>query len=433
MAAFRPARVQPRVVRETRGKPGRGRSVRIPERLLARLWQKRAARQTQLRTEGGARLRVVYPGRASGAAGPDFRNALLEIEGVGLVRGDVEIHLRQQDWQSHGHGTDPNYSGVVLHAVLGADSPDTRLPSGRQAPVVSLAPLLDDLDQPGPEYHPELWTVLGLRGYAEPATPEELGELLDRAGDDRFLAKSAGYRRLLREQGPDQTLYEGLMEGLGYRFNQQPFLKLAARAPYAALERAAGMGLGRDRRQALESWLLALGGFTPEGGSGNPPPPRIGFKAPLSPEEWHCFRVRPSNHPRRRIVGAAALLDRFLDGGLVPGLTAAALGGPKELLSALTADGGSNGKSKLIGRGRAADLAVNAALPFLHGLAVSSGRDSQAGAYLDVYHRFGKLESNELAREMARRLINPDWGSAAANARRQQGLMQLHSLIKGAG
>ena len=55
--------------------------VGIPERLIARLWQKRAARQTQLRTEAGARLRVVYPGRFSGSAGPDFRDALLEIEG----------------------------------------------------------------------------------------------------------------------------------------------------------------------------------------------------------------------------------------------------------------------------------------------------------------------------------------------------------------
>ena len=78
----------------------------IPERRLATLWQKRAARQAWFRTRGGASLRVVYPGRPGVAAGPDFRNALLEVEGVDLVQGDVEIHLHQRDWESH--GKDPN-------------------------------------------------------------------------------------------------------------------------------------------------------------------------------------------------------------------------------------------------------------------------------------------------------------------------------------
>jgi len=63
----------------------RKRQDAIPERLLADLWRKRAARQAWFRTGGGARVRVVYPGRAGHTAGPDFRNALLEIEGLGLV------------------------------------------------------------------------------------------------------------------------------------------------------------------------------------------------------------------------------------------------------------------------------------------------------------------------------------------------------------
>ena len=64
----------------------------IPERLLWKLWKRRAARQDEFRTSAGTRVRVLYPGRAGTAAGPDFRDALLDVEGVGLVRGDVEIH-----------------------------------------------------------------------------------------------------------------------------------------------------------------------------------------------------------------------------------------------------------------------------------------------------------------------------------------------------
>ena len=161
--------------------------------------------------------------------------------------------------------------------------------------------------------------------------------------------------------------------------------------------------------------------------------PRVGFGTPLSPEEWHCFRVRPSNHPRRRIAGAAGLLNRLLREGLVPGLSRVAQGGnPAELLSTLTVAGGTRQEGKLIGRGRAGDLAVNVVLPFLHGLASSSGQDTESQAYLNLYQRYGKLQENELTREMVRQLMDPSWWVAVTNARRQQGLLHLHSLVKGA-
>ena len=156
-------------------------------------------------------MRVLYPGRASSAAGPDFRNALVEVEGVGLVQGDVEIHVRQRDWQGHGHGRDPRYNGVILHAALELDASSTRLQSGRRVPVVSLAPLLSGCpeleDSPAGLPSAALWTVLGVRGFPRPETAQELGDLLDRAGDDRFHSKSVRFGFLLEEQGQEQTLY----------------------------------------------------------------------------------------------------------------------------------------------------------------------------------------------------------------------------------
>ena len=101
-----------------------------------------------------------------------------------------------------------------------------------------MKPLLDGGDPPETGPNAGLWTTLGRHGHHQPDTPEEMGALLDRAGDQRFMARSAWFQSMVQEQGPDQTLYEGLLEGLGYRFNQQPFLKLAQRAPYAALVRA---------------------------------------------------------------------------------------------------------------------------------------------------------------------------------------------------
>lgn len=441
---------------------GRNRSLgHIPERLLTRLWKERSVRQEWFRTSGGRRLRVIYPGRPGCTAGPDFRNALLEVEGLGLVQGDVEIHVRQQDWHSHGHGDDPNYNGVVLHTalVLGQSTADN-LQSGHQVPVLSLVPLLDLATQPTAALHAGLWRFLERHGYPTPETVEELQTLLDRAGDSRFLAKSACIQVFLSEQTPEQTLYEGILEALGYRQNQAPFLQLAQRAPYRVLEHAALALLREQRADAIEFWLLRLSGLrqisptspsqrepgiisplSPRGARGDFPLssggsaswPRAGFGRPMSGREWHCFRIRPANHPRRRIAGAARLLARFLEPGLVAGLRSIAdTGNAKALAATLTVAASPGEGPAYIGAARARDVAVNIVLPLLHALAVAQGAPEGSQRYLELYRGFGRLQDNELTREMAQQLLLPPWRTALNSARRQQGLIHLQHLLAGA-
>ena len=112
----------------------------IPESLLATPWKERASREESLRAGNGRRFRVIYPGRIGTTAGPDFRDAVLEEEGVGLVRGDVEVHVRQRDRNAHGHDNDPRYNGVVLHLVARMDEAYSTLHSGGRVPVLSLSP-----------------------------------------------------------------------------------------------------------------------------------------------------------------------------------------------------------------------------------------------------------------------------------------------------
>ena len=437
------------VVRESRpgyGSNGARRGNDIPERLLARLWQRRAARQEWFRAHGGQRVRVIYPGRPGLTAGPDFRDALLEVEGVGLVRGDVEIHIRQQDWKAHGHEDDPRYNGVVLHAALETQPTDTRLQSGGKAPVVSLAPLMDESDaMEDPASHP-LWEFLSARGYNRPETEGEAGELLDRAGDERFGIKSAQFRAYLTEQEAEQTLYEGIMEGLGYRQNQHPFQLLAQRVGYHVLRSAALRLPEEERLHGMRSWLTAMSGLSAPGLSlegeldGVTLPRGKGFGRPLSPDVWHLFRVRPSNHPLRRIAGAAVLIVRFMETGLVEGLRqACSPGKPSHLTSALGVPGEGRGAA-LVGQGRARDLAVNVVLPFMHALSESQQgpqpkRRPDAlpdGPYLALYRKSGKLQENEVTREVAEQLLPQGCRETVNSARRQQGLLHLHHLASGA-
>ena len=310
---------------------------KIPERLLAKLWKDRAARQTSLRTEAGKAVRVVYPGRAGTAAGPDFRDALLEVEGLGLVCGDVELHIKQQDWDSHGHGGDPNYNGVVFHGALEVKSAETRLQSGSHAPVVSLQALLEEEPEKisDGETSLDLWEVLCRKGYARPGSIDEAGAALDRAGDQRFLLKSQQLSEFIRADGPDQALYHAMMEGLGYSSNRRPFTELASRAPYEAIAQAALEIPSRDRALAIRGWLGSCSGFD----SPEQPRPR-GIGPAMNRQEWRLFRVRPANHPRRRIWGAALVLARFLEQGLAAGLAAvAADSSPAKLTQALSISG----------------------------------------------------------------------------------------------
>ncbi len=407
----------------------------ITEKQLARLWQRRAARSRALRTERGNRIQVLYPGRPGVTAGPDFRNALLLVEDQGLVQGDVEVHLRQQDWRSHGHHADPNYNGVALHVALETAGSHSSTASGSKPLLVALRGLLDDppVDETSDEARDHLWRLLEGHGYRRPDTAERMAALLNRAGDERFLGRSHVLQRLMSEQEPAQTLWEAICEALGYRHNQHAFLQLAIAAPIHTLENMARRLPESERNAVLSAALLGLAGFGEYQGPNRPRRILAKLGPPLDAAQWKLFRVRPSNHPRRRVTGAAGLLTRFAHDGLLAGLrNMAAQGNPSALTRALSVSSGMEHEAALIGAGRARDIAVNAVLPFLHGLASLAGEASKSSAMLELYRRYGRLTENEITRELASALQPAEWGLVARTARQQQGLIHLQRLLAGA-
>ena len=407
----------------------------ITEKQLARLWQRRAARSRALRTEHGNRIRVLYPGRPGVTAGPDFRDALLLVEDQGLVQGDVEVHLRQRDWRSHGHHEDPNYNGVALHVALETAGPDSDTASGRNPPLVSLRGLLDNpsLEDSPEQVRDHLWLLLEGQGYRRPDNAERMAALLNRAGDERFLGRSRVLQQLMREQSPAQTLWESICEALGYRHNQHAFLQLATNSPIGALENMTRPLPEKDRLAVLTDELLVLAGFTDAQDRAGQGRTHLNAGMRLEAPQWKLFRVRPSNHPRRRVEGAAGLLARFSGAGLLNGLANVAnAGSPSALTKALSVGNGAEGGTALIGTGRARDIAVNAVLPFLHGLATLTGYPRRSGAMLELYRRYGKLTENEVTRELESALQPREWGRVARTARQQQGLIHLQRLLSGA-
>ena len=448
------------------GPAGRGAGIQpITEKQLAQLWERRAARSAALRTDRGARVRVLYPGRPGVTAGPDFRDAALLVEGVGLVQGDVEVHLRQRDWNAHGHQNDPNYNGVALHVALHTDSATAVTSSGVIPPVAALDGLLaaasnDDggiygldgaaADGVDPATQQRLWALLAAQDYRRPTSPDEMAALLNRAGDARFLWRSRLLSQWLAAQTGEQTLWESICQALGYRHNQHAMQELAGRAPIAVLVDAARrIDDHAERTAALTDWLLRWAGFAPgqstaqstdqfpapsldqSGGMRHHPPGGMG--PALDAGAWRLFRVRPPNHPRRRVMAAAGLAARYCESGLSVGIYRAALAGkPAHLTTALAIPDAPDGKTALIGTGRARDIAVNAALPYLHAWRLYAGDAAGAQAMLRLYRDYGPLPDNEIIRQTARALCPPEWGKVANSARRQQGLLHLQRLLAGA-
>ncbi len=385
------------------------------ERALWRLWSNAHNLAEGLMTEDGRRLRVVYPGRYSTRAGPDFRDAVLADEHGDLIRGDVEVHLDSSGWRQHGHHVDRNYNGVVLHVVL---HPKGAVVTGQQSkgavPVASIAPLADELEHARSPETP-------------PTSSAEMAETLDRAGDQRFLSKSRGFQQELRRIDREQVLYEGLMEALGYATNRKGFRELARLAtwPTLALLRTEPSG---TRIAAVKAILLKASGLLHLAVDEDEEQALRGLAKGLTPvgsmplDSWRLFRVRPANHPARRVLGAVQLVDRYLGTGLSLGLKKVVESGKaKALTDALEV-------RPYVGQSRAREMAVNVVLPYFHALSGLTRR-GESSSILELYRRYPRLPDNDITREMVGLLAARGDEVKIKGARRQQGLIEMYRTM----
>jgi hypothetical protein len=85
----------------------------ISESFLHYIWKNKLFKSI---LNSGKDLEVINPGSQNTDAGPDFFNAKIKIEGT-VWAGNVEIHKKSSDWDTHKHHTDKAYDNVILHIV----------------------------------------------------------------------------------------------------------------------------------------------------------------------------------------------------------------------------------------------------------------------------------------------------------------------------
>jgi len=241
---------------------------------LCRLWATGDLPREALLTTAGDPLQVVYPGRRTGAGGPDFQGAML-VDGAGHLHvGDVELHLRSRDWIAHGHRADPAYDGVVLHVVLEDDGSPCLRSNGLPVPVLALAswivaPLAIVAD------HTDIAPVQPCR-VAPHLSTERVRVIVQEAGRERLRGKAAALEAQISVVGPEQALFAAVLDAAGYSRNREPCALLAERVP---VERLYDLLAGRGQAQARDiatAVLLGLAGLL----SSDMPPP------------WHALWAR---------------------------------------------------------------------------------------------------------------------------------------------
>ena len=366
----------------------------------------------------------------------------------------------------------------------------------------------------------------------------DLGALLariDKMGQQRFDEKANRFEMACAADpdaspaGAAQELWAGLLEALGYSQNKTPFRQLAATltlSQVVMVEREARQRgeSGEERVLTLEAALLGAAGLLPsqrrlksQGRQVAEPSAPFNFDGkdepledfvagrytdelesrwnwlqrhlaatsphewkPLREQSWTFARLRPPNHPSRRIAGLARLLARLkLDEAedLLGTLTGLVEKPPAEACKALdqlfrvelqaeesdsaafwtrrydfsdraimageTAKGAS---ADLIGADRAADMVVNIVLPFLAGYGRDRHYSHLTEAALAAYRAHPRLATNELVENVAKQVFRywlenpaeaepylpPGRGGKLSlprlidGARRQQGLIYLH-------
>jgi hypothetical protein len=420
-------------------------NTKITERLVSRLWQSHVIRYPVADTSEW--LHIIFPGRSSNNSGCDFKDAVFGLNGR-IISGNVEVHVKSSQWQSHGHHQDPKYNNIVLHVVWQQDSlTPTLLQNGRAIPTVCLgsfitSPLdeLNDLSANPPCSCP------AVRRYSN---NDNLYKVLTTAGMKRFRSKITSFRKALNKEDAGQVAYRGIARALGYAQNAEPCQELARRLPIIHL-------LEKDKPTtdaAMQALLLGHAGLLPFQRHRSVKDTEAiklqkiwlstGTTETMMESDWCFFRVRPDNFPTRRLIALSYLISRYRQSGLIQGILQlvekAPAGTERRWLENGLAVAGhgywqnhldfgvfAGRASALIGYEKAVAIVINTILPFAAAWAELDSEPKLKKKAIEIYRHYPGSGDNELTTYMKQQLkLGTDTRLSACQ---QQGLIHLFNV-----
>ncbi len=328
-------------------------------------------------TTGGERVEIRDFGIWNRSAGPDFLQCEVLV-GDRLRRGAIELDMRPENWEEHGHGVNPSFDDVVLHVTVfsaGRGVWYTRNSRHEEIPLMVLDQSAVAEALALPRNVPEARLNL-CRTPLVGMSPENLEDLFQSAAAYRVACKREKFAKRVNLCGEAQAWYECWAETLGYRVNKEAMGLLAHRAPLVRL--------GRDAEAILFGTAGFLVPILPE---------RTGDEArnyhasvwdrwwkirdewELRGERrlpWRFSGIRPQNHPHRRLGALVSTVQRWKE--IMGLLRADKMKSLTEWLTSLEHPYWSyyfclpsaplKRKTALIGESRVRDFLVNHVLPY---------------------------------------------------------------------
>lgn len=416
--------------------------MELREKFLHHIWDQRHL-QSDLLTVTGKPVRIVYQGQYNTGSGPDFRNVILDLAGETL-QGDVEIHLKTYDWNAHQHQEDPGYNNTILHVVLEHKSNldyTIREDAGR----IEILEIKDQIDtdiaklfarfsdNPAPGHS-------GICDFFTLSSNEELVPIINSYGYERFVRKCSRFNAELHFDGFDQLLYNGFMEAMGYSKNKFNMLSIAHHYTWNKL--CGWKNSDLDGISIAAVWLNYAGLMDSAGKLLNPAFysevtcefEKQNFSAEKGRLNWNLFRIRPANHPVRRIIQSSYTVVSLLEKGFLNSLLEIFTAGnsPKTneiinrisiLLNPGTNADSSSGK---IGKTLVLTITGNVILPVLNLFAEKTHNLELLDMIRKLYSSFPTFESNHIISFMNGYLDDSQKKLFNSSYIMQQGMMNLY-------
>ncbi len=381
----------------------------------------------------GEKIEVVQFGTWNRAAGPDFSDASIRIDDGKPIGGSIEFDLADQNWEAHGHATNPAFDETVLHVFVeaGARQFFSRTSAHRNVPQVRVDPagLSSALISPLPLARAGRCSA-PLRNLPE----ENVRSILAAAAQFRLGRKARRIGRLAELHGLDEALYQELAAALGYKQNKLPFTLLAQRLPLKLL---------RATPHDIEAILFGVAGFldAPDLGKFAPGtrtylrglwekwwPRRSELERLILPvRTWRLSGTRPLNHPQRRLAALAGLiagwpaLRRSLGQAELPALRAFFLERthPYWNFHYTLRSEAAPAEMALIGETRIAEILGNVIFPL---------REAREGKVWPAYEKLPARLTNRRLETGAARLFgdDPRRKQFLRTVAQQQGLLQIY-------
>ena len=417
--------------------------MQFSEKFLYHIWDAQHL-VTELKTISGKSVKIMFTGRWNTDAGPDFKDAIIEIDGK-VLRGDVEIDLQTYNWNSHNHNENPNFNFVILHVVFQHNDkyPFTINENGDQIEILELCNVLDkDIAKLLKKYSEKEFKAGKQKcKFFLQQNEDELPVKLEKMGQERLEKKIRRFSAEHYFAGFDQLLLQGLLEALGYSKNKYQMLQLALKFRYNKLKKFYSAGMSQDELIAL---LLCSSNLINHLPSTFPAEFKTKWQELYSKQQfsretidinWQLFRIRPVNHPAIRLLQISDFLYNSLETSLFRQVLklfsfSSELFNLKDfttkLYQVLQTRSEFLPERYKLGKTRIDTILVNIILPLVVVYAQEKNYNELEQAALKVYREFHGLPDNYITQYM-QNLMNPEQKKIVnKKAIYQQGLLKLY-------